>query len=286
MFLPRTFRGGGYEVTINGDRSILVRQGDWLSKYSKAIYGDFDHINNFKRKFGHRYQDIQNVNLIQTGETLYHPGPLPGESMIPPGEGDAGTAPKPSKPRSDKHYRRVALLTCVTNFAGVGPGHSAVVIDDHVFTFERVAGGWWDPDSGWVRYTTQAYLKINTWRPVVPMELNPALCNANAVYDYIAQSERDDDDYGGSGVCSQQAAAAISAGLGRDINPWGFNTPVAVATAVKNCGAVSSSYYTFPDAGDGSKLTPAQSRAMAALFYAFRDEWSRHREPPGISSWR
>lgn len=284
MFLPKTFRGSGYEVTINGDRSILVKQGDWLSKYSKAIYGDFNHINSFKRKVGQRYQDIQNVNLIRTGEILYHPGSLPGESMVPPGEGLPGTEPKK---RVGKSCRRVALLTCVTNFGGVGPGHSAVVVDDLVFTFERVGGGWLVPNgSGWVRYTTRDYLKINTWRPLVLMELNPAKADANAVYNYIMESEREDADYGGSGVCSHLAAEAISAGLGRDINPWGLNTPAAVANLVKTSGAVSSSYYTFPDAGNGANLTGAQQRAMAQLFYAFRDEWSRRMEPPGVSSWR
>jgi hypothetical protein len=121
---------------------------------------------------------------------------------------------------------------------------------------------------------------------VVLMELDPGKTNANAVYDYIMESRREDDDYGGSGLCSHQAAAAIGAGLGRDINPWGLNTPIAVAGVVKNSGAVSSSYYTFPGAGDGSNLTDAERRAMMQLFYNFRDEWSRRWEPPGISSWR
>ena len=119
------------------------------------------------------------------------------------------------------------------------------------------------------------------------MELDPAKTNANAVYDYIMESRREDDDYGGSGLCSHQAAAAIGAGLGRDINPWGLNTPIAVAGGVKNSGAVSSSYYTFPDLlADGASPTDAQQRAMLQVFYNFRDEWSRRREPPGISSWR
>lgn len=79
MFLPKTFRGGGYEVTINVDRSINVRQGDWLSKYSMAIYGDFNHIDKFWRKKGSLFEEIKNKDLISVGETLYHPDPLPGE---------------------------------------------------------------------------------------------------------------------------------------------------------------------------------------------------------------
>ncbi len=88
-FLPRTYRGGSYEVTIQPDRSIKVKQGDWLSKYSMAIYGDFNHINQFYRKNGGSYQTIIDKDRIEVGETLYHPGKLPGE----PQTGKPGTAP-------------------------------------------------------------------------------------------------------------------------------------------------------------------------------------------------
>ncbi len=69
--LPKTFRGGGYEVTVNSDRSIRVRSGDWLSKYSAAIYGNFDHVGEFYRKSGENWIDIVNKNAITAGETLY-----------------------------------------------------------------------------------------------------------------------------------------------------------------------------------------------------------------------
>jgi hypothetical protein len=90
--LPKTFSGGGYQVTVNADRSILVKQGDWLSKYTMAIWGDFkpEHIAAFKRKIGGVYRPIDNPNLIRTGETLYVPGPLPGETSVPPGATDPG----------------------------------------------------------------------------------------------------------------------------------------------------------------------------------------------------
>ncbi len=97
MFLPRTFRGGGYEVTINADRSIRVMDGDWLSKYSMAIYGDFDHIDKFWKKNGSLYETIKDKNLITAGDILYHPDPLPGEpkheSLLPPIEVHAGSEP-------------------------------------------------------------------------------------------------------------------------------------------------------------------------------------------------
>jgi hypothetical protein len=95
-FLPRTFSGGGYDVTINGDRSINVRPGDWLSKYSMAIYGNFDHIDKFWEKKGSLYQKITNKDLIKAGDTLYHPDPLPNE---PPGE----EVPQSNPPMQSRH---------------------------------------------------------------------------------------------------------------------------------------------------------------------------------------
>ena len=80
--LPHKFQGSGYEVTVNADRSIKVRQGDWLSKYSMAIYGDFDNVKKFKQKIGEQYRDVPNPDLIKPGETLYHPDPLPGEKEV------------------------------------------------------------------------------------------------------------------------------------------------------------------------------------------------------------
>lgn len=89
-FLPRSYSQGGYNVTINADRSIKVRPGDWLSKYSMAIYGNFDHVDAFWRKDDEgNFYEIIDKDLIDAGETLYHPGPLPNE---PPG-GSPGVAP-------------------------------------------------------------------------------------------------------------------------------------------------------------------------------------------------
>src|SRR5215467_2081032 len=92
-FLPHTFPDPGYagfKVTVSDDRSIKVRQGDWLSKYSMAIYGDFDHVDKFRRKDGSVYVKVTDKDLIKTGEVLYHPDALPGESS---GEGTGGSEP-------------------------------------------------------------------------------------------------------------------------------------------------------------------------------------------------
>jgi hypothetical protein len=104
--VSRTFSNGVYSVTVNDDHSIRVRSGDWISKYSAAIYGD-PKINwkRFKRKDkSGRFIDLVDPNKIVTGETLWHPDPLPGErpgrrpaapigvrppeSPVPPGEID------------------------------------------------------------------------------------------------------------------------------------------------------------------------------------------------------
>ena len=99
MFLPHTFRGGGYDVTVNADRSIKIRQGDWLSKYSMAIYGNFEHTDKFMEKNTDKsmekkrgeFRPVGNPNLIRAGNILYHPDRLPGESKILPGDGGPGT---------------------------------------------------------------------------------------------------------------------------------------------------------------------------------------------------
>ena len=185
-----------------------------------------------------------------------------------------------------KISRRAALLTCVTNSNGIGPGHSAVVVDDYVYTFEQVAGAWLVPGrSGWLQIKTVDYLNINTWRPIVVQELDPARTDATAIHTYITVSDSEDADYGWSGVCSHLAAEAISAGLDRRINPVGLNAPAPVYTAVKNSGSVSASYYTFPGVGDGINLDGAKKRAMAALYLAFREVLHRRMEPPRVSTW-
>jgi hypothetical protein len=301
MFLPKTFRGGGYEVTINADRSIRVRPGDWLSKYSKAIYGDFVHIGGFKRKTGNQYTAIANVNVIHVGETLYHPGPLPGEPATPPAPGVSpapGAPPAPPtpvpKPPDDKvaqvckPYKRAALLTCVTNALGVGPGHSAIILDDEVFTFERVIGASMVSDSsGWLRIKTVDYLKKNTFRPVVIQELEAGKTNASLIYEYIAMSDMNDEDYLSSGVCSHAAINALSAGLPTAIDPWGVNTPHAIYVAVKNSGYVSSSYYTFPnlDTRDGLLADAFEQDAKRNLIMDFQPECKQRKEPPPVLSW-
>jgi len=71
MFLPHTFRGGGYDVTVNADRSIRIRQGDWLSKYSMAIYGNFEHTDKFMEKETRRVIGIPNLGVAGRAGFMY-----------------------------------------------------------------------------------------------------------------------------------------------------------------------------------------------------------------------
>ncbi len=118
--MGRTFYGGGYSVTVNDDRSILVRPGDWISKYAAAIYGN-PKVNwdKFKKKENGQYRRLSNPNLIQVGQRIYHPDPLPGEP---------GTPAAPANPE---------------------PGDDPKLIEQRVRDFLMYIGHWFCPVTEW-----------------------------------------------------------------------------------------------------------------------------------------
>jgi hypothetical protein len=176
---------------------------------------------------------------------------------------------------------RAALLTCVSNFAGVGPGHSAVVVDGYVYTFERVVGAWRVSNrSGWVQIRTKNYLDQNRHRPVVVQEFSPGKVRAGAIRAFIAQSDAADDDYLSSGVCSQLAAEAIGAGILGTVDPNGPNIPYTIYRYVKRTGCVAKSYYTFPDEHRYPRIG---HRRMTLL--AFTPECGKPVASPDILRW-
>ena len=78
---PGTFTRDSYSVTIAEDGKILVKKDDWLSKYSWALYGDYDTLNVFVRgnpdltsanQEIKGIKEIDDVDLIKTGEYLIH----------------------------------------------------------------------------------------------------------------------------------------------------------------------------------------------------------------------
>jgi hypothetical protein len=55
------------------DGAIEVKHGDWLSKYSSAMYNDFKHIHEFARiDEDGKLKKIHGVNHIFAGEVIYH----------------------------------------------------------------------------------------------------------------------------------------------------------------------------------------------------------------------
>jgi hypothetical protein len=78
---PGTFTRGSHSVTIAEDGKILVRKDDWLSKYSWALYGDYDTLDVFVRPNPKMtsptaeikgIKEIEDVDQIETGEYLIH----------------------------------------------------------------------------------------------------------------------------------------------------------------------------------------------------------------------
>src|SRR5262249_13747600 len=75
------------KVTVDADRTITVKPGDSLSKYSMAIWGDFNHLQLFwrkKDKNGPGWERVidGNKDQITAGDTLYL-GPAPPENHSP-----------------------------------------------------------------------------------------------------------------------------------------------------------------------------------------------------------
>ena len=149
---------------------------------------------------------------------------------------------------------QVRILTFVTNFNGSGPGHSAVAVGSKVYTFEDT-GGWFDSGSGWKKLNYTSYLASNTHRPVLAQTI--PFANSALVTQYVDKSIKDDDDYIGSGVCSQQVARAVNWALPRsiDFDPKGFDTPFGVYHCARRLGVATKEEYTWTDRGSLRVLT-------------------------------
>ena len=67
------YQNGSYKVEVAQDGTIHVNQGDWLSKYSYAIYKNYTTLDKFARRDpSGQPTPIVNKNLIITGELLLH----------------------------------------------------------------------------------------------------------------------------------------------------------------------------------------------------------------------
>ena len=66
-------KDGKYQVDVADNGAIKVKHGDWLSKYSAAIYDNYWNIHVFARKDrSGKLVPVANPNLIHTGESIYH----------------------------------------------------------------------------------------------------------------------------------------------------------------------------------------------------------------------
>jgi hypothetical protein len=72
----KEYENGIYSVAIQNEKgAISVKKGDWVSKYSAAIYNDFTRLFEFGRMEGTAMPVvIKDPDKIYAGETIYHLG--------------------------------------------------------------------------------------------------------------------------------------------------------------------------------------------------------------------
>ena len=159
--------------------------------------------------------------------------------------------------------KRVAILTLVGNTKnGSGPGHSAIVVDDYVYTFENASDWFSSPKkekSGWLVIRTTEYVTKNNWRPIIVQELNPAHVDAGKVLSYVKKSISADHDYLASGVCSSQVSNAVDAATTSSFNPSGIDTPYKVFSLARNRGLTSETYLIWGQAQDNTAAEKLQT---------------------------
>ena len=164
--------------------------------------------------------------------------------------------------------KRMAVLTCVGNpgWPG-GPGHSGLVADHMTFNFQIV--NMTGHQSGWEVEIAKDYFNKseNRARPIVIQELNMELVSAEKAMTYIQGSMLADEDYASSGVCSQQAANALSAAV-KSFSVGGIDTPLNLYQAVKAHGFVTRSYYLWHPSESGD----LQSRWLEEISEHFYGE--------------
>jgi hypothetical protein len=146
--------------------------------------------------------------------------------------------------------RAVSILTFVTNGQGVGPGHSAIQIENKCYSFENANDwfSWKTENSGWKILNVSDYYDKNAWRPILRQRLNQK-CYSESVIEYINKSIKNDDDYISSGVCSTLVSKAINYALPAEIifDPKGIDTPFGVFHCARRLGLVLSEDYTWAD---------------------------------------
>ncbi len=136
-----TYGTGSETVEVSDDGSMLVKQGDTLGRYSMIMYKDYKNFHQYKRMGPDgSLIDIVNVNLIYSGETLYHKpdydranrpiSTTPAATPAPP------TAPVYSPPPPGSGFMRFlgAEIIAQDNYDTVGFLEGITTIGEVVFT--------------------------------------------------------------------------------------------------------------------------------------------------------
>lgn len=174
---------------------------------------------------------------------------------------------------------KIAILTLVGNLKnGEGPGHSAIAVLRDVWSFEDFTQLFYG--DSWLIISVKNYLHKNEWRPVVVQELNEKV-SISGVLGYVGRSIQQDDDYGSSGVCSQQVAYAIDEGTASSFNPKGVDTPFRVYNQVKKQGILKRSYFYWP--GEDALDWVARTRLQMQMARFYNTESAAPAD--GILSW-
>lgn len=174
-------------------------------------------------------------------------------------------------PRGATTWRvsKMALLTCVGNPGWpAGPGHSALIGDRCVYTFERTGISAIGSNSGWKVLTTPSYLGLpeNEARPIIIQELDSTKVNFSKVVEYVDGSTRADDDFFSSGWCSLQTALALKVGVAGRFEPRGLDTPLAVHDYIKSLRLVTKTYRIWNPAKTPGKYLPDVRAALAKSY--------------------
>lgn len=139
-----------------------------------------------------------------------------------------------------------SLITVITNSGGMGPGHSAIAINQTVYSVEL---GNINPNkSAWLVIALERYKSHVNNRPLIYQNLNSKVSMSRTM-DYIRKSDQRDDDYFTNGVCSSQAGSAIEAGLGpgNTFNAqWGFDSPFSIFELAYQREIVASTHFEWP----------------------------------------
>ena len=102
---PKTYVRGYrdmYKVEVGIDGRIFVQPGDWVSRYSAAIYGDYWHIQEFGRMENGQMTRLANPDMIRAGEVIYH---LPTWQAFM--NGKTKVQPPPAPPLPDEMKKRL-----------------------------------------------------------------------------------------------------------------------------------------------------------------------------------